>query len=299
MVDLNALSDILTYGTILVGIQLILSVASVFTPLPTAWFCSALQHLSAGVVAAAVAVELLPLLLTIFTPTAVNYVVVISGFTFGVVSFSLLGYFLSQQEHQAHQSHHEQHHSSLGASSSASELVHPIDIPEQLEPPPTHGGFFADRCRVLASGESQFGMHFVVAAGLFLDGMLYSLSYVRSATTGLIIAIAFGVETGVLGLLTSVSLRKSGAARWRVMIVAFAYTMLTFVGCLIGAVSFTPDGIALSLFFLAFASAVFLYMVVDSLLVEARMPQIRYVWASKFAFYVGFCGIFYLQLALI
>lgn len=147
--------------------------------------------------------------------------------------------------------------------------------------------------------ELPLNMLFVIACGLFLDGLLYALSYVLDTTTGLVVAIAFAVETGVLGLLISTSLRKSGVSNIKVALTAFLFTIFTLLGVVVGGLSFSVEELQLSLFFLSFGSAVFLYMVIDSLLVEARQVEIAAPWRSKFCFYVGFIGIFVLDLALV
>ena len=93
MVDLKQLSEVLTFGSIIIGVQLVISLGGAILPAPNTLLSSCMQHFSAGVVTAAISVELLPLLLEIFTPSPANYASVITSFIFSVVFFSVIGHF--------------------------------------------------------------------------------------------------------------------------------------------------------------------------------------------------------------
>lgn len=67
-------------------------------------------------------------------------------------------------------------------------------------------------------------MLFVIAWGLFLDGLLLPLSYYLDTTIGLIIAISFAVETGVLGFVTSTTLRSSSVSVIGCVLVCVVFT---------------------------------------------------------------------------
>jgi zinc transporter ZupT len=270
------LESVMVYGVIPLGVQLLLGGCGTLLR-PSEVFCSCIQHLSGGVITAAIFVELMPMLLEQFQPhTATNFVVVILASIFGVTFFSLLGYLDSPQEDEE-----------------------PNDLPSEEDDKQGHTWKDSAKRDLKILSRLPKVMLFVIACGLFLDGLLLPLSYYQDTTAGLVIAISFAIETGVLGFLTSTMLKASDFSSLGCFLFCIVFVIFTFLGEIIGSLIFGPGAPKeLILFFLAFGIMVFLYMIIDSLLVEARKTEKSMCWYSKFCFYTGFLVIFFLRLFL-
>lgn len=136
-----------------------------------------------------------------------------------------------------------------------------------------------------------------LAVDTFLDGLLLALADVAEPHAGIIVGVAFAVETAVLGAMTSATLRHKHFPSVVILLVSLVLCVLFIVGAIVGAtsVSFTSGSVFLG--FLSFGVASLLYLVGDHLLMEAREKRSAVIWLTRVQFYVGFLIVFVVHMA--
>jgi len=249
--SITTLKNVQEYCAIPVGSQLLFTAVCLFWK-PTAKVVSGIQHLSAGVVTAAVAIEVVPILLATFMDTVANYVAMIGGFCVAIVGLIILSHFLQEQGD-----------------------ITEVDLgtvrPEQekegtVERKITAWQYFVNVPWLFLAP---------IAVDNFFNGFLLALTYIYKPYSGLVIAIAFSVETGVLGAVTTATLKSANFPIVVPCIVSIVLCLLLLVGGLIGSVSVSQGSGAVFILFLSFGVASFLYLVTDGLLVEARKKNLQ------------------------
>lgn len=298
-----------------VGSELLLSVLGLFWR-PNAKIVSGLQHLAAGVITAAVAAELVPLLLDRFKRESYYYVAVLVGFLIAVVGFSLLSHFLPEQcdEDDCDKkkqrkdescskgdgcSTKEKHASTQGCCEGESCKKEPAEATPLISGASAiNSGGHSDALSLSAHVlRLPWLMIIPLAVDTFLDGLLLALADVVEPHAGVIVAVAFAVETAVLGAMTSATLRHKHYPSMLILIVSFVLCVLFILGALLGAasISFTSGPVFIG--FLTFGVASLLYLVADHLLMEAREKQKAAVWLTRVQFYIGFLLVLLIHLA--
>jgi len=139
----------------------------------------------------------------------------------------------------------------------------------------------------------------VTATGLFLDGVLLSLTYSRHHNSGLVVAVAFAVETGVLGFMTSATLRHRKSSAWCTILVGVMFGVLVALGSVVGALMFAQYRQALLLGTLSFGIGVFLFLILDSLLLEARHDSSSMTWFGTLSLYAGLAAVLALHFSIV
>lgn len=209
---------------------------------------AALQHCSAGVVIAAVSLEIGPLLINTFALGVANACAVVFGCTLSFIVFVPLCLYTSRSQAALDRS-------VVGWQSFLRHLPWPLLS--------------------------------LLAMGIFLDGLILSMSLGADQTVGMVVAVAFAVETAVLGLVTSVTLLNLQYTRWLAFVAAVCLVCVLLFGAVLGALVGQAQNVALHLAILSFATGAFLVLVLDSLLIEAR-EQVDKSWQTRPLLHVGF-----------
>jgi len=243
------------------------------------------QHLAAGIVMSAVAVELVPMVL--HSPnTSGNLAGMIIGFTLGITVFLLLGVFCGEPEEE--------------------------DDAEAAEAPKK--GKKSKRNQAIV-GMAQSGKHvvppypsalaFAVCLDAFIDGFLIGISSASAETAGgggsnagVVMAVALTIEMGFLGLTFAMStVRKQSTAVAFISILA--PPCLILLGCAVGAFGAAQLAAEPSLHvgLVSFGIAALLYLVTEELLLEAHesLGGEEHVWWIDALFFVGFLASFVLE----
>ena len=254
-----AVQDVLLYTLFPVGATILGGVVAAFRT-PSARIQSAIQHFAAGVVFAAVAVELLPDELQMHAPLPL-----IGGFVLGVAVMRAVNW-----------------------------LGQKLEPPEEREnaPHPRLGrpSLIAAQPRVVL----PLGLLMAVGVDITLDGLLVGVAFAAGAHAGLLITLALTLEVLFLGLSTATALQRGGASRRRVLVITSSLALLIALGALIGSLVFGGAAGAPLAVVLAFGLAALLYLVTEELLVEAHeVPET--MWATA-TFFAGFLVILLITL---
>jgi zinc transporter, ZIP family len=125
-----------------------------------------------------------------------------------------------------------------------------------------------------------------VAIDIAIDGLLLGLGFALGQTAGMLLAIALGCEFLARGLATSAQLIKGGMSRLKAIATMVGLAIVPFSTAWAGFGLLSGLSAGLLVGFLAFAAAVFLWLVTEELLVEAHeVPEMP--WATSL-FFVGF-----------
>lgn len=300
-----------------VASELILSILGLFWR-PNVKIVSALQHLAAGVITAAVAAELVPLVLTSFKREALDYVAVVGGFLIAVIGFALLSHFLPEQcdddddddecsskENKKTKSCDKKDKCGVSQNEKKKLQQQQLDGTVDRETTPlvsSSPAINAAAGHTTISFSAQLSrlpwlMIAPLAVDTFLDGLLLALADIAEPHAGIIVGVAFAVETAVLGAMTSATLRHKHIPSAIILLVSLVLCLLFIVGAIIGATSVSFASGTLFLAFLSFGVASLLYLVVDHLLMEAREKRSAVIWLTRVQFYVGFLVVFVVHMA--
>lgn len=132
---------------------------------------------------------------------------------------------------------------------------------------------------------------FVIPIGIdiFIDGLLLGIGFSAGAETGVLLALALGVEVLSLGLATATSLQEEKVPRSRILSLLAGLSVLFFVSTLGGATllqNLPEMGLD---FVLSFALAALMFLVTEELLVEAHEgPETPWLTATFFAGFLLF-----------
>ena len=251
---------------------------------PHAKLVSSMQHLGAGFVTSAVAVELIPELLN--APNdAVTLASIIIGFSLGVALMLLVKKFCDTEgDDHDHDAEGDEEHGegegegvelTAGGSSGAGAAY------SQVGGGGGGGGGKALKGRVAGAAIKAFPLALCIAINVdaFVDGLLVGVSSVESSSAGVIMAVALTIEMTFLGVTYSLAVRDQPMGR-RVFALVLAPAVL-IVGGLGGAVmaSSLSEYPFLKTGLLAFGVAALLYLVTEDLLLEAHEAELGdHVW---------------------
>jgi len=266
------------------------------------------QHLAAGIVMSAVAVELVPMVMQSQNTNA-NIAGMVIGFMLGISTFLLIGAFCEEPEEDDE------------------------DEEEALPKPSTKvtalvdsGGGVSKRIKsTLRSKLNQVRSHlahaatggstkipaypsaiaFAVCMDAFIDGFLIGISSASGevaggsgSNAGLVMAIALTIEMGFLGLTFAMGPLKQ-QSRSVAFVSILAPPCLILLGCVVGAfgaaqLSTEP---ALHVGLVSYGIAALLYLVTEELLLEAHesLGEEEHVWWVDILFFVGFIASFVLE----
>jgi len=271
--------QVMIYSAFPVGTEIVCSLAGLLGK-PNAKLVSGIQHLSAGVVASAVAVEIMPILLAHFNRKILDFVAVIVGFAVGLVGLNVMAHFLPEHGHGHRGKEHHGHNDSENHEGNPLLSNGGLGLQD-------HQGTFCYYFTTL-----PWLMLLPLAIDTFLDGILLALAYVAEPNAGLVMAIAFAFETAVLGVLTTTTLIHKGFPRIVPVVISIWLASLFFIGGILGSIVLS-QGTKGELFlgFLSFGVAALLFLVIDDLLIEAREKKSAITWLTKSQFYVGFISV--------
>lgn len=226
-------------------------IASFRTPGPR--LGSAIQHFAAGMVFAAVAIELLPDVVSLHAPLAT-----ILGFSLGVALMLVMRWLANRAERAG-----------KNAVKETKDVAAPIS---------------ANLATRQESGVT--GLIAAVGVDITIDGFLIGIGFAAGARQGILLTVALTLELLSLGLATVTALRKVGAPVHRSVLTNTMLALLILLGAMVGVTLLAGvtgaalDGV------LAFGVAALLYLVTEELLVEAHeVPETMTVTSI---FFVGF-----------
>ena len=241
------LSSVLLFTLAPVVAMAIGGVIAAYRP-PKARLGSAIQHFAAGVVFAALAVEILPDVVHRNAPFAAA-----GGFAAGVALMLALRTFARRFENKE-------------AQGEAAEIV--------------------DAGEIGAGGRGSIGLVLIVGIDILIDGLLIGVAFSAGEREGTLITVALAIELLSLGLATAAALTKAGATRKRVITTIVLLALLPLAGALAGVLLLAGLSASWMEAMLAFAAAALLYLVTEELLVEAHeVPEAPWMTAM---FFVGF-----------
>ncbi|UJM92016.1 ZIP family metal transporter [Rhodanobacter denitrificans] len=209
---------------------------------------SAIQHFAAGVVFAALAVEILPDVVHRDAPLAS-----LGGFAAGVLL--MLGLRVAGRRLEGEEGRNKDQSEGSTPSTDA--------------------------------GRRSLGMVLVVGTDVLIDGVLIGIAFAAGAKAGVLIAIALAIELLSLGLATSAALGKGGISRTRSILTTAGLALLPLVGAIAGTLLLGDLSGGWMEAVLAFAAATLLYLVTEELLVEAHaVPEAPWMTAMFFVGFV-------------
>ena len=279
---------------------------------------AALQHLAAGIVTCAVAVELVPIISDAPNDLA-NTAAITVGFVLGIALFLLLGEFCEVEDPPTPVV-------APADPSRAEQLSEQLLPPPQLPPPLESSG--STRLRVAASviaaasriknegrrvrkgsklAQAQVAVErrvapfpvtlaTAVAVDSFVDGFLIGLSAASGTNAGFVMSAALSIEMGFLGLTYAAALTKQ--PRWLATLAMIGPPVILVLGGAGGALlAAAVAGTALHVGLISFGVAALLYLVTEELLLEAHSEGEGHVWWVDCAYFAGFLGSFLLEKA--
>ena len=300
---ISVLAEVLVLCAVPVVAELVFGLFG-FLRKPTPVFVSGLQHLCSGVVLAAMALEVLPLVVAKFERTRGHYIAVTIGFIFAIVCLSLLAHFFPEQCDDCcpEQAPKPPSAGCCEESTSVESSVQPCssrDACSAVNSPScsTANSRSPDENFPLISSSSAVGTlpwAFLIPLALdtFVDGVLLGVTYVARTRAGFVVAFAFAFETAVLGALTSAALKRRRISALVIALVSGWFCSLLTVGAVLGALVLHVVSGLWFLGFLTFGVAALLFLVVDNILVEARENPKGVNWVTKSSLYLGFLAVF-------
>ena len=267
---------------------------------------SGLQHLAAGIVLSAVAVELVPEILAAPDDVATTTGMTI-GFACGIGLFLLLGKFCNKEDAEDEDAEDDTPYtltpSAEPRAGRSSSVTTPIVSPLVSTAIGASKRQLAREAVIAAPAVAPvrwptFPVVLTVAVGIdaFVDGLLIGISSAGGANAGIVITVALSIEMGFLGLTFASSLRKQPLHRrgLAVMLPPFLLICGAALGGLLGEVLAASQPLHTGL--LAFGVAALLYLVTEELLLEAHAGQTEeHIWWVDALFFVGFYLSFLLE----
>lgn len=251
------LINVLFYTLIPVAAILLGGVIAALRP-PGARLRSAVQHFAAGIVFAAIALELLPEIKDEREPLAAVF-----GFALGIGLMLGIKTFVGKSGENAESAAGEN-----GGESSAKAAR----LPASAQPTPQN--------------KQPTSLLITLGVDIVVDGLLIGIGFAAGAKQGVMLTVALTIEALFLGLSGAVALAQVGATRLKIMGATAGFGVLLAIGAVVGAVLLGNLTGAAKEIVLSFGAAALLYLVTEELLVEAHEePETPTLTAM---FFVGF-----------
>eukprot|EP00301_Raphidiophrys_heterophryoidea_P000528 c10265_g1_i1.p1 GENE.c10265_g1_i1~~c10265_g1_i1.p1 ORF type:complete len:369 (+),score=97.94 c10265_g1_i1:108-1109(+) len=286
---------------------------------------SGFQHLAAGIVIAAVALELLPVLTAKEATGTSHYVALIAGFSLGVFGLLGLSYVLDKyfpslddllDDHQD-QDHEHIHRSTAVAGTLTATNTQPVAGVEQkvlqTQPSSTEPdnaiemGQITHLSRARSPSQPSTIPHLhqhlqkpnsatpwtllvPIAIDAIVDGMLIGISYQAGIGGGIVMTAATSIEMCFVGISLSIAYSKNNVGKWRARFLCATLPFLIPLASMMGyaMLSGLSPVDPMYIFIIAFGSSALLYLVTDELLVEAHENLEHDTLLVTIQFYVGF-----------
>lgn len=294
-------------------------------------FMSAMQHLAAGLVTCAVAVELCPIVSAAPNDAPTIFAIVV-GFFGGLAIFLLLGAYCEVEEEEDEDEPDEGEATPAPANvADGLAMLRDKLIQSASKPTPTKPRSFSDpqssrekmkaginhlakafgaktsklaQARRLAKPASPpfpFAFAVAVCVDAFVDGFLIGISDEPGSSAGIVMSAALTIEMGFLGLTFAAAMAKQprGIACAAVAVPPAILVLGGIGGALaVDAMSAYP---ALHVGLISFGISALLYLVTEELLLEAHHTLdeagAEHTWWVDLMFFVGFLGAFLLEKA--
>jgi len=152
-----------------------------------------------------------------------------------------------------------------------------------------------DRYETKGGSGAAIGVVALIAADVFLDGILMGVAFSEEARRGRILTIALTFELAFLGLSVAAALQAAGASKRKVVTTTIAIAAALPVGALLGIGPLGSLGGAPFAIVLAFGTVALLYLVTEELLTEAHETEDTPVATALF--FVGFLALLLVSLS--
>lgn len=257
---LNTLVSVLLFVLFPVGAMIIGGIiASLRAPGPR--LGSAIQHFAAGMVFAAVAIELLPDVVSKHAPLAT-----ILGFSLGVALMLFVRWLGNRAERTGKDTGSEKR-----------DLTAPVGVNSTSDK---------------ANGST--GLLAAVGVDITIDGFLIGIGFTAGAKQGILLTVALTLELLSLGLAMVTTLHQTGVSTRRSILTNTGLALLILFGAIVGVTLLAGFSGPAQDAVLAFGVAALLYLVTEELLVEAHeIPETALVTSI---FFVGFLLLLVLDL---
>lgn len=254
--------NILFYALFPVLAVILGGVIAAFHP-PGARLRSSVQHFAAGIVFAAVALELLPDIMHERSPVAA-----VVGFVLGIGL--MLG--VKTLTEKAGGKTIESESGETAGEKTADVSAKAAKLPTAAQP--------------TAQNTQPTSLLITLGIDILIDGLLIGVGFAAGAKQGLLITVALTIEVLFLGLSAAVALAQAGATRAKIIGISGGLGFLLVVGAVVGTVLLGNLSGVTKEIVLSFGAAALLYLVTEELLVEAHEePETPLLTAM---FFVGF-----------
>jgi zinc transporter, ZIP family len=254
--------NILFYAVFPVLAVILGGVIAAFRP-PGERMRSAVQHFAAGIVFAAIALELLPEIKDEREPLAA-----ILGFAIGIGLMLAIKIVVGKFGEKAA----ETEQPAAGENAPDSSTAAKFKRSAAAQPTPQN--------------KQPTSLLITLGIDILVDGLLIGIGFAAGAKQGLMLLVALSIEALFLGLSAAVALSQIGASRAKIIGANIALGSLLAVGVIGGVFLFGNMTGAAKEIVLSFGAAALLYLVTEELLVEAHEePETPLLTAM---FFVGF-----------
>jgi len=302
-----AAKDAVSLAFLPATVMFLMSIMAMYISVPVK-VVAGFQHLAAGIVMSAIAVELVPMVMESENTNA-NIAGMIIGFMAGISAFLIIGAFCEEPEDDD-----DDDEEALPKPSKklTGEITSQNGISKKIEST-LRSRLSQVRSSVelaKAGGSTRIqpypsAIAFAVCLDAFIDGFLIGISSASGDTAGgggsnagLVMAIALTIEMGFLGLTFAM-----GPLKQQSRSVCFASILappcLILLGCIVGAFGAAQlaSEPALHVGLVSFGIAALLYLVTEELLLEAHesLGKEEHVWWVDLLFFVGFIASFVLE----
>lgn len=248
--------NILFYALFPVLAVILGGVIAAYRP-PGARLRSSVQHFAAGIVFAAVALELLPDIMHEGSPVAA-----VAGFVVGI-GLMLGVKTITEKFGENASAAGENKNDAAGKTAKLPTNAQPTILNKQ-----------------------PMTLLITLGIDILIDGLLIGIGFAAGAKQGVLITIALTIEVLFLGLSAAVALAQAGAGRAKIIGTTSGLGLLLAVGAVVGTALLGNLSGMTKEFVLSFGAAALLYLVTEELLVEAHEePETPLLTAM---FFVGF-----------
>ncbi|KAJ1462502.1 hypothetical protein M885DRAFT_505406 [Pelagophyceae sp. CCMP2097] len=263
---------------------------------------AALQHLAAGIVLSAVAVELVPIISNAESNMHNNSAIAF-GFCAGVGLFVCVGLVCAPaaEKEEAEAADNVDDYGSRSPPRPTHELKRRASkVGQMRDRMDSDSGYYvsADDASVAAKKRGfPWTMLVAVTIDALCDGFLIGLSAASGTSAGVIMSAALTIEMGFLSLTFATTLK--GLPRWMQLVTNLLPPTTLMLGGVLGAATalVTLQHAPLHVGLISFGVAALLYLVTEELLLQAHESQgpEEHIWWVDLCFFVGFLASFLLD----